>query len=144
MTFEGSGKCTHIGAGDINSRTPKGLAQQRTLIMTQTDNRGGHPPPVNDRVRRRVIIPCLPGHFELRPPGVFEDERNLRRSAVIAWEVYGRCAYPITADPGSCDEDLPYAIEFPDGHVEAQNTSWKSVQQYCGSNNLGPVELLDE
>jgi hypothetical protein len=91
-----------------------------------------------------TIIPCLAGFFELRPPGLFEDERNLRRSAVIAWEVHGGMALPITADPAPCGQALPYAIEFPDGHVEAENTSWKSVQHYCQSNNLGPVELLDE
>lgn len=92
----------------------------------------------------RSIITCPPGYFVLRAPGVFEDEPNLRRSAIVAWDVYDGSARPVTTDPSPSADELAYAIEFPDGHVEAQNTSWKDVRQYCTSNNLGPVELLDE
>ena len=91
-----------------------------------------------------AVVTCPPGYFVLRPPGIEKDEKHLRRVAVVAWRVIEDKAIPVTADPPLTSEELDYAVEFPDGHVEAENTSWVSVDQYCTSNGLGPVELLDE
>ena len=90
------------------------------------------------------MIPAIAGTFVLRPPGISENEQNLRRVAVVAWRVVDDKAVPVTTDPALTSDELDYAVEFPDGHVEADNTSWTSVAQYCFSNGLGPVELLDE